>query len=142
MTDSLRQTTDTDLRKFGNEVMTDVLRTAFPDAPVREAGPDGEPPDRRDGRLADEIVDIGLVGIWAQLWGRPGLSRRDRSLVTISILIALGAEQELSSHVKIGLGNGLTRDEISEVIYHAAGYAGFPRAVAARTAARTALGEN
>nr|WP_280490123.1 carboxymuconolactone decarboxylase family protein [Nocardia carnea] len=95
----------------------------------------------RDGKLADEINEIGVVGVWGALWSREGLSPRDRSLVTLGILIALGAEDELASHVRIGLANGLTRDELAEVIYHASGYAGFPRAMTARKVARAALGE-
>jgi 4-carboxymuconolactone decarboxylase len=97
--------------------------------------------DLRDGRLGEELVDIGLTSVWGAIWGREGLAPRDRSLVTLGLLIALGAETELRTHVRVALTNGLTKDEIAEVIYHAAGYAGFPRAVAARTAAREALGE-
>ena len=70
-----------------------------------------------------------------RLWGREGLSRRDRSLVTLGILIALRATDELKSHVQIARNNGLTEDEIAEVIYHTSGYAGFP---AANTACRIA----
>ncbi|WP_374068518.1 carboxymuconolactone decarboxylase family protein [Rhodococcus sp. CX] len=95
----------------------------------------------RDGRLGEDLVEIGVVNVWSSLWAREGLSRRDRSLVTLGILMALGAEDELRSHVRIGLNNGLTRDEIAEVVYHASGYAGFPRAMAARKVAREALGE-
>ncbi|MCX4815249.1 carboxymuconolactone decarboxylase family protein [Streptomyces sp. NBC_01239] len=119
-----------DLRKLGLETMFSVVTDA---APPQDA-------DLRDGALGDELVEIGLVNVWAQLWAREGLSRRDRSLVTLGILIALGAEDELSSHVRIGQRNGLTENEITEVIYHASGYAGFPRAMAARKAARAALG--
>jgi 4-carboxymuconolactone decarboxylase len=102
--------------------------------------PDGDL-DLRDGGLADELVEIGLTSVWGALWAREGLSPRDRSLVTLGILIALGAEAELRTHVRIALTNGVTEDELAEVIYHATGYTGFPRAVAARTAAREALAE-
>ena len=133
-------TQDTDLRRRGHNVMHEILgRAGMPSRPP--IGPDEEVPRRRDGKLADEAVEIGFVNVWAQLWDREGLSHRDRSLVTLGILIALGAEDELASHVKIGLGNGLTREEIAEVIYHSSGYAGFPRAMGARKAARHALGE-
>lgn len=119
-----------DLRRLGLETMCSVVGT--------ELAPDA---DLRDGKIGEDIVEIGLVSVWAPLWAREGLARRDRSLVTLGILIALGAEDELQSHVRIGLNNGLTEDEIAEVIYHAAGYAGFPRAMAARKAARAALGQ-
>lgn len=97
--------------------------------------------DMRDGKLGEDLVEIGLSTVWGALWGREGLAPRDRSLVTLGILVALGAETELKTHVRVALTNGVTRDELAEVLYHAAGYTGFPRAVAARTAAREALGE-
>ncbi|WP_369253961.1 carboxymuconolactone decarboxylase family protein [Streptomyces sp. R35] len=119
----------TDLRASGWKAMRAALPGVFPEEEV----------DLRDGRLGEELVDIGLTSVWGALWGRAGLAPRDRSLVTLGILIALGAETELKTHVRIALTNGLTEDEIAEVIYHASGYTGFPRAVAARTAAREAL---
>jgi 4-carboxymuconolactone decarboxylase len=123
--------TTADLRAAGWKAMRAALPGVFPEGGV----------DLRDGRLGEELVDIGLTSVWGAIWGREGLAPRDRSLVTLGLLIALGAETELRTHVRVALTNGLTKDEIAEVIYHAAGYAGFPRAVAARTAAREALGE-
>ncbi|MEV7389002.1 MULTISPECIES: carboxymuconolactone decarboxylase family protein [unclassified Streptomyces] len=123
--------TPDDLRAAGWKAMRAALPGVFPEGDV----------DLRDGRIGEELVDIGLTSVWGALWGREGLSPRDRSLVTLGLLIALRAETELQTHVRIALTNGLTRDEIAEVLYHAAGYAGFPAAVAARTAAREALGE-
>ncbi|MEU6200768.1 carboxymuconolactone decarboxylase family protein [Streptomyces sp. NPDC047061] len=120
-----------DLRAVGWKAMRAALPGVFPEGDV----------DLRDGRIGEELVDIGLTSVWGALWGREGLSPRDRSLVTLGLLIALRAETELRTHVRIALTNGLNRDEIAEVVYHAAGYAGFPAAVAARTAAREALGE-
>ncbi|MEW2397165.1 carboxymuconolactone decarboxylase family protein [Streptomyces sp. NPDC046862] len=119
----------TDLRGAGLKAMRDALPGVFPDGDI----------DLRDGRLGEELVEIGLTSVWGSLWARDGLSPRDRSLVTLGILIALGAESELKTHFRIGLSNGLTRDELAEVIYHASGYAGFPAATAARAAAREAL---
>ncbi|MEV7892396.1 carboxymuconolactone decarboxylase family protein [Streptomyces sp. NPDC002817] len=119
----------TDLRAAGWKAMRAALPGVFPDGDL----------DLRDGRLGEDLVDIGLTSVWGALWGREGLAPRDRSLVTLGILIALGAETELKTHVRIALTNGLTQDEIAEVIYHSSGYTGFPRAVAARTAAREAL---
>ncbi|MGW2048849.1 carboxymuconolactone decarboxylase family protein [Streptomyces sp. NPDC001858] len=119
----------TDLRAAGWKAMRAALPGVFPEGDV----------DLRDGRLGEELVDIGLTSVWGALWGREGLAPRDRSLVTLGILIALGAETELKTHVRIARANGLTEDEIAEVVYHSSGYTGFPRAVAARTAAREAL---
>ncbi|MFD9434307.1 carboxymuconolactone decarboxylase family protein [Streptomyces sp. NPDC060002] len=119
----------TDLRAAGWQAMRAALPGVFPEEDV----------DLRDGRFGEELVDIGLTSVWGALWAREGLAPRDRSLVTLGILIALGAETELKTHVRIALTNGLTQDEIAEVVYHSSGYTGFPRAVAARTAAREAL---
>ncbi|MDV9174170.1 carboxymuconolactone decarboxylase family protein [Streptomyces sp. W16] len=122
----------TDLRVAGLK----ALRAALPGVVPAEGDL-----DMRDGRLGEDLVEIGLSTVWGALWGREGLAPRDRSLVTLGILIALGAETELKTHVRVALNNGVTRDELAEVLYHAAGYTGFPRAVAARAAAREALGE-
>ena len=65
----------------------------------------------------------------AGVWGRPGLSPRDRSLITIAALTALYRPPELRMHIQRGLANGLSRAEISEVIMHMAIYGGFPVAV-------------
>ncbi|WP_328676733.1 carboxymuconolactone decarboxylase family protein [Streptomyces sp. NBC_01261] len=122
----------TDLRVAGLK----ALRAALPGVVPAEGDL-----DMRDGKLGEDLVEIGLSTVWGALWGREGLAPRDRSLVTLGILIALGAETELKTHVRVALTNGVTRDELAEILYHAAGYTGFPRAVAARTAAREALGE-
>ncbi len=121
----------TDWRTVG----LDELRAAMPGVI-----PDGDV-EMRDGRLGEELVELSLISHWGLLWSREGLSRRDRSLATLSMLIALGAENELKTHVRVGLNNGLTKDEVAELIYHAVGYVGGPRAVAARTAIREALSE-
>ena len=89
--------------------------------------------------FAGELMDIGLESVFGRLWTRPGLSRRDRSLVTLGILIALRSDEELESHFRIGKQNGLTEDQLAEVIYHSVGYAGFPAANGAKAAATRAL---
>lgn len=106
--------------------------------------PDDVPNDKVDfgsAGFAGELMDIGLEGIFGRLWTRDGLARRDRSLVTLGILIALKAESELESHFRIAKQNGLTEDELAEVIYHASGYAGFPAANTAKAAAIKGLGK-
>ena len=92
--------------------------------------------------FASELMEIGIEGIFGRLWSRDGLARRDRSLVTMGILIALGAEQEMESHFQIALQNGLTEDELAEVVYHASGYAGFPAANTAKAVALRALSKD
>jgi len=79
---------------------------------------------------------------WGDVWTRPGLSRRDRSIATLTALTALGAEHELAMHVRAALRNGLSAEEIAEVLLHAAVYAGVPRANRALAVARDVLGEN
>jgi 4-carboxymuconolactone decarboxylase len=86
-----------------------------------------------------EIGGLALENVFSRLWLRPGLDKRSRSLVTLGMLIALRATDELKVHTLIALANGLTVPEIEEVIYHATGYAGFPSANAARAAAADAL---
>jgi 4-carboxymuconolactone decarboxylase len=93
----------------------------------------------RDGGFADELGDLSIDHVFGALWTRPGLDRRSRSLVTLGALIALRADQELKIHFQIALRNGLTLEEIEEVIYHMTGYAGYPAAAAARKFAREVL---
>jgi 4-carboxymuconolactone decarboxylase len=77
---------------------------------------------------------------WGSLWTRDSqLDRRTRSCVTIALLTALRAEGELALHIRAGRRNGLTDDEIAEVIMHTAGYAGIPAANAAMTVAKQVL---
>ncbi len=68
---------------------------------------------------------------WGEVWARPGLDRRSRSVATLAVLVALRAEGEIAMHVRAALGNGLSADEIKEVILHTAVYAGVPAANAA-----------
>jgi len=65
---------------------------------------------------------------WGELWARPGLSRPQRSMVTLALLAGLGRDEELAMHVRAALRNGLSADEIGEVLLHVAVYAGVPAA--------------
>ena len=78
---------------------------------------------------------------WGEIWTRPGLARRDRSIAVLSSLIALGHWEELPMHLRAALGNGLTRQEIIEVILQSAIYAGVPAANHAFGIATDVLGE-
>ena len=82
---------------------------------------------RNHGALGSFAIDVVMGDVWC----RPQLSRRDRSLIVLSVLATVGSTEELSIHTLIGLNNGLSRDEIEEVILHVAGYAGFPMAMQA-----------
>jgi 4-carboxymuconolactone decarboxylase len=78
---------------------------------------------------------------WGSVWARDGLDRRTRSAITLAILTALGRENELAMHVRAARANGLTADEISEVLLHTAVYAGVPAANAAYAIAQRVLAE-
>ena len=67
--------------------------------------------------------------VWGAVWARPGLKPRDRSMITISMLTALNRPQELKTHIRAALTNGVTREEISEVLLHANVYCGAPAAI-------------
>jgi 4-carboxymuconolactone decarboxylase len=78
---------------------------------------------------------------WGSIWTRDGLDRRTRSAITLAVLTALGREHELATHVRAARRNGLTADEISEVLLHTAVYAGVPAANAAFAIAQRVLEE-
>jgi len=119
----------TDLRETGINVFRELLPGVLPDGEVNLRG---------EG-FGDEIMELAMDNVFGPLWGREGLSRRDRSLVTLGILIALRSTDELSVHFRIARNNGLTDDELAEVVYHSSGYAGFPAANTACKIAREAL---
>jgi 4-carboxymuconolactone decarboxylase len=78
---------------------------------------------------------------WGEVWSRPGLDRRTRSCITLAVLVALGRDHEVAMHVRAALGNGLTPDEIKEVLLHTAVYAGVPVANSAFGIAQQVLDE-
>jgi 4-carboxymuconolactone decarboxylase len=78
---------------------------------------------------------------WGAVWGRPGLSKKTRSMLNLAMLTALNKPHELKLHVRGALTNGVTREEISEIFLHAAVYAGVPAAVDAFRTAREVLKE-
>ena len=77
--------------------------------------------------------------VFGDIWARDGLTRKMRSLVTMAMLIALGRQEELKAHIRGGLANGVTRDEIAELLIHAAAYCGVPAAVSSMQSARAVL---
>jgi len=78
---------------------------------------------------------------WGAVWTREGLDRRTRSAITLAVLTALGREQELAMHVRAARTNGLTPEEISEVLLHTAVYAGVPASNAAFAVAQRVLAD-
>jgi 4-carboxymuconolactone decarboxylase len=106
--------------------------------------------------LGDEHVDLALERTtdftrefqelitryaWGEIWARPGLDRRTRSCMTLIALVALGRFEELELHLRAALRNGLTRDEIKEVLLHSAVYCGVPAGNTAFAVAQRVLEE-
>lgn len=101
----------------------------------KPAAPRVAPPDVR--AVAPALADYTDEVLFADVWARPDLAPRDRSLVTITALIATGQTAQLTGHLNRGLDNGLTRAQLSEVITHLAFYAGWPRAMSAIPVAKS-----
>jgi 4-carboxymuconolactone decarboxylase len=110
--------------------MNDVERAAQ-GMTVRRAVLGDDHVDRAVAATTDvtaDFQDLITRYAWGEIWSRPGLARRDRSIAVISSLIALHHWEELAMHLRAGLTNGLTREEIVEVILQSAVYAGVPAA--------------
>lgn len=105
-------------------------------------GRGGADPEADLAVLHQALGDVGVLAYrwgFGEIWSRTELARRDRSLVVIAILTALGAVDELAVHVPTGLRHGLSREEIEAAVTHLTLYAGFPRAVEAMRATRAAF---
>jgi 4-carboxymuconolactone decarboxylase len=83
--------------------------------------------------------DFITRGAWGSVWAREGLDRRTRSCMTLALLTALGHHEELAMHVRAALRNGLSADEIGEVLLHTAVYAGVPASYSAYKIAQQVL---
>jgi len=79
---------------------------------------------------------------WGDVWQRPGLDRKTRSLITVAMLTALGKQHELKGHVRGAMNNGATVEEIQEVLLHASIYCGVPSAVEAFRSAAEVVDTN
>jgi 4-carboxymuconolactone decarboxylase len=133
------------------EQVSDAQYTARPDAqralaaaPARGAPGDSAQPSRAQqvmGDIAPKLAQLTDSVLFGDVWARPGLSRRDRSLVTVSALIAMNRPEQLRSHLRLARENGVTRDEVVEAITHLAFYAGWPNAISAVTVAREVFAE-
>jgi 4-carboxymuconolactone decarboxylase len=103
------------------------------------AGTGGKPPSRAQQLMGDvdpklaELTDNVLFG---DVWERPGLAKRDRSLITVAALIALNRPDQLRSHMQLARQNGVTETELVETITQLAFYAGWPNAITAVGIAR------
>jgi 4-carboxymuconolactone decarboxylase len=86
--------------------------------------------------LAPKLIELTEKVLFGDVWERPGLSKRDRSLVTVATLVALNRSDQLRGHLERALGNGVTQDEIVELITHLAFYSGWPTAMSAALLAK------
>lgn len=116
--------TDADRYDQGMQVRRAVLGDAHVDRAVAGTVP-----------LTADFQDLITRYAWGDIWSRPGLARRERSVAVLTALIALGHHEELAMHLPAAIRNGLSQDEIVEVILQSAIYCGVP---AANTAFRIA----
>jgi 4-carboxymuconolactone decarboxylase len=96
---------------------------------------------RAFGDVAPGLASYTDDVLFGDVWNRPGLSQRDRSLITVTTLIALYRINELPFHLQRAMDNGVTKEELGEVITHLAFYAGWPAASSATTIARRVFAE-
>ena len=104
--------------------------------PPPSAAAQPTPAQRLMGDIAPKLAALTDDVLFGDVWERPGLSKRDRSLITVSALIALNRPDQLRAHLAIARNNGVTEDELVEAMTHLAFYAGWPNAITAVTVAR------
>jgi 4-carboxymuconolactone decarboxylase len=122
--------TDPDRRDAGMAVRREVLGDAYVDRAIAGATP-----------FTAAFQDFITRYAWGDVWSRDGLDRRTRSCVTLALLAALHAHDELAMHVRAARRNGVTPEEIAEVLLHTALYAGVPAANSAFAVAQRALSD-
>ncbi|WP_246021811.1 carboxymuconolactone decarboxylase family protein [Alteraurantiacibacter aquimixticola] len=102
----------------GMEIRRKVLGDEYVDKALAKSGPFNEP-----------LQELVTTYCWGWNWGREGLPLRDRSLINLAMIAVLGRENELKIHIRGALNNGLSKDEIREVLLQVGIYAGIPAAV-------------
>jgi 4-carboxymuconolactone decarboxylase len=117
-------------RDQGMRVRREVLGDEHVDTAVARTTP-----------FTEDFQDLITRYAWGEIWTRPGLDRRTRSCITLTALVALNRMEELELHVRAALRNGLTPEEIKEVLLHSAIYCGVPAANAAFAVAQRVLEE-
>jgi 4-carboxymuconolactone decarboxylase len=114
----------------GMQVRREVLGDAHVDRATENTTP-----------FTADFQDLITRYAWGEIWARPGLDRKTRSCITLAMLVALGRDHELPMHVRAALRNGLSADEIKEVLLQTAVYAGVPAANSAFAIAQQVLEE-
>jgi 4-carboxymuconolactone decarboxylase len=120
----------TDGKQRGMEVRRAVLGDAYVDRAEASRTP-----------LNDEFQDLITRYAWGEIWTRPGLDRRTRSCITVAMLVALNRSEELAVHIRGALRNGVTQDELKEVLLQTTIYCGVPAANDAFRVAAKVLAE-
>jgi 4-carboxymuconolactone decarboxylase len=114
----------------GMRVRREVLGDAHVDRAVANTTP-----------VTADFQDLITRYAWGEIWSRGGLSRAERSMITLTALVVLRQDEELAMHLRAALRNGLTPEQISEVLLHTSVYAGVPAANRAFAVANRVLGE-
>jgi 4-carboxymuconolactone decarboxylase len=114
-----------DARRIGEAVRREVLGDAHVDASFAAADD-----------FTGDFQELITAYAWGEIWGRDGIDRRMRSAITLAMLASLRHEHEFALHVRAAIGNGLTRDEIKEILLQVAIYGGVPAANTAFAIAR------
>jgi 4-carboxymuconolactone decarboxylase len=99
-------------------------------------------PEHPLAELAPKLVSLNNEVLFGDVWERPGLSKRDRSLITVSVLVSLYRTEQMGFHLNLAMENGLSRDELVEAMTHLAFYAGWPNAMTGLTQLKALLEQN
>lgn len=105
----------TDKKRSGMAVRREILGDGYVDRADASRTP-----------LSDEFQDLITRYAWGEIWTRPGLDRRTRSCITVAMLVALNRNEELALHMRAALTNGVTEDELKEILLQATIYCGVP----------------
>jgi 4-carboxymuconolactone decarboxylase len=116
--------------------MEKVTDAQYGIAPAAPAAPQVSRAQQLMGATAPKLAELTDQVLYADIWERPELSKRDRSLITVSALVAMNRSDQLRSHLALAQLNGVSRTELSELITHLAFYAGWPSAVSATSVAK------
>ncbi len=128
--------------QYGTPVHGQAPTSAAPASSVPGSGGQPTPAQRLIGDFSPKLVELTDKVLFGDVWERKELSKRDRSLVTVSALIAMNRPDQLRSHLARARENGVTQDEVIEVITHLAFYAGWPNAMTAISVAKEVFQKN
>src|SRR5215468_10246347 len=129
------------VRRFYAFDPVDAETAAPPQGGVMSPQPTPSPAREEVRPVVPHLIELSEKVLFGDVWERPGLSKRDRSLITVAALTALYRPEQLKGHTERALANGVTKEEIGEIITHLAFYAGWPCAMSAAKVARAVFEE-